>query len=151
VYLGLLLDTHWQKLCALIERDELALAPGYATNLERIENRDVVDSLVVEWCAARTSEQVLALMADAGLVAAPVNDYATAIADEHVRDREMLQQVTMVDGNVVEITGPAAKFSRTPTEVRHGAPRANQHTDEVLGEFFDIDELAEVINQCYKL
>ena len=141
VYLGLLLDTHWQKLCVLIERDELALAPGYATNLERIENRDVVDSLVVEWCAAHTSEQVLALMADAGLVAAPVNDYAAAIADEHVRDREMLQQVTMVDGNVVEITGPAAKFSRTPTKVRHGAPRSNQHTDEVLGGLFDIGEL----------
>ena len=81
-------------------------------------------------------------MAGAGLVAAPVNDYATAIADEHVRDRDMLQQVTMVDGNVVEITGPAAKFSRTPTEVRHGAPRSNQHTNEILGELFDIDELA---------
>ena len=32
------------------------------------------------------------------------------------------------------LTGPAAKFSRTPVRVRHGAPRPNQHTDEILEE-----------------
>ena len=142
VYLGLLLDTHWQKLCALIERPDLAHAPRHATNLERVENRDAVDALVADWCAARPSEQVLDAMNGAGLVAAPVNDYATAIADEHMRERDMLQPVTMVDGNTVEVTGPAAKFSRTPTRVRHGAPLANQHTTEVLGQFFTTEELA---------
>ncbi|HBV25916.1 MAG TPA: carnitine dehydratase, partial [Acidimicrobiaceae bacterium] len=37
-----------------------------------------------------------------------------------------------VDGSTALLTGPAAKFSRTPVGVRHGAPLPNQHTDEIL-------------------
>ena len=40
-----------------------------------------------------------------------------------------------LDGSSVSLTGPAtSKFSRTPVRVRHGAPRPNQHTDEIPGE-----------------
>lgn len=144
VYLGLVLDTHWQKLCALIGRTDLALAEGYATNLERITNRDEVDGLVASWCRERSADEVLTAMTDAGLVAAPVNTYNDAVADEHVRERDMLQTVEMVDGNAVEVTGPAAKFSRTPTRIRNGAPLSNGDTYEILGAFLTDDELAEL-------
>jgi formyl-CoA transferase len=46
----------------------------------------------------------------------------------------MLQDTELSNGTRAPITGPAAKFSRTPTRVRAGAPRAGQHTEEVLGE-----------------
>ena len=38
------------------------------------------------------------------------------------------------DGTSVPITGPAAKFSRTPTRVRSAAPTLGEHTDEILDE-----------------
>jgi formyl-CoA transferase len=46
----------------------------------------------------------------------------------------MMQTVTFDDGTSAPITGPAAKFSRTPTKVRSAAPSMGQHTDEVLTE-----------------
>jgi formyl-CoA transferase len=42
--------------------------------------------------------------------------------------------VEQSDGSSVPITGPAAKFSRTPTRVRTGAAALGAHTDEVLAE-----------------
>ncbi len=39
-----------------------------------------------------------------------------------------------VDGTVVPMVGPAAKFSRTPTRVRTPAPAFGAHTDELLDE-----------------
>jgi formyl-CoA transferase len=32
------------------------------------------------------------------------------------------------------LTGPVAKFSRTPTRVRTGAPALGEHNDEILSE-----------------
>jgi formyl-CoA transferase len=46
----------------------------------------------------------------------------------------MLQQVGQEDGKPAPITGPAAKFSRTPTRIRTGAPALGAHTDEILAE-----------------
>ncbi|MFT7599897.1 MAG: formyl-CoA transferase [Acidimicrobiales bacterium] len=132
VYIALILDGHWRKLANQLGHPELAEAPGYATNNERIENRDAVDGLVAEWCSSRSSAEVLAAMDEAGIVASPVNDFATAATDPHVLERDMLQVTELRDGTSAPLVGPAAKFSRTPTKVRSPAPASNQHTDEVL-------------------
>jgi len=52
----------------------------------------------------------------------------------HTLERDMLQQVPQEDGKLAPITGPAAKFSRTPTRIRSGAPALGAHTDAVLAE-----------------
>jgi formyl-CoA transferase len=46
----------------------------------------------------------------------------------------MHQQVAQEDGKLAPITGPAAKFSRTPTRIRSGAPALGAHTDEILAD-----------------
>ena len=52
----------------------------------------------------------------------------------HVLARDMMQQVEQVDGTIVPVVGPAAKFSRTPTRVRTPAPAVGAHTEELLDE-----------------
>lgn len=140
LYLAVGLDTHWRKLAALIDRDELGRAPGFATNLERLENRDAVNAVVRNWCSTRTAEEAARLLTDSGLVAAPVRTFEEAAVDPHVAERGMLVDVTLSDGTTAPLTGPAAKFSRTPTTIRNGAPVSGTHTDEVLTELGVTDE-----------
>ena len=45
---------------------------------------------------------------------------------------DMLQPTKLNDGNEIPLTGPAAKFSRTPTRVRSPAPSLGQHTETWL-------------------
>ena len=73
-------------------------------------------------------------MAEKGLPVAKVQTYAEAAQDPHVLERDMLQDVKQEDGTTLPITGPAAKFSRTPTKVRRPAPELGSHSREVLGE-----------------
>jgi formyl-CoA transferase len=68
------------------------------------------------------------------LPVSPVRSYQEAAADAHVRERDMLQDVELEDGTIAPIVGPAAKFSRTPTRVRSGAPALGAHDDEILAE-----------------
>jgi formyl-CoA transferase len=51
-----------------------------------------------------------------------------------VLERDSLQPTEIEDGSTVPLPGPVAKFSRTPTRVRTGAPALGQHNEEILGE-----------------
>jgi formyl-CoA transferase len=128
------LDAHWQRLAALIGRPELGSDPRYATTAERLARRAEVDALLGGWIAPRSVAEAVEGLLAAGLPAAAVRSYAQAAADPHVRARDMLQWTTLEDGTRAPITGPAAKLSRTPTRVRHGAPALGAHADEVLRE-----------------
>jgi formyl-CoA transferase len=132
VYLVAALDRHWRKLADVLGRPDLARAPGFATNDERRGNRAAVNEVIAAWCRPRPVAEVVGVLEAAGLAAGPVRTFAEAAADPHVREREMLQDVELSNGTRAPIVGPAAKFSRTPTRVRTGAPVAGAHTREVL-------------------
>ena len=132
VYLGVLLDDHWKILAPIIGEPELAEHPTFATRDERAVNRDVCNMMVSEWAKQLPREQVLKKLQTAGLPAAPVNTFPEAAKDPHVQERDMLQPVAFSNGVTMPITGPAAKFSRTPTKVRSAAPDIGQHNEEIL-------------------
>lgn len=143
VYLVAALDRQWRALARVIGRPELARSPAFATNTRRCANREAVNGLIAQWCAPRAAGDVIAAMAAAGVVAGPVRDFSQAAADPHVRAREMLQDTGLSNGTSAPLVGPAAKFSRTPTRIRHGAPRAGEQTVEILTELgLDETELA---------
>lgn len=134
VAVGVLIDAHWRILARLLERPELAEHPDYATTAARLARRAEVDGLLAGWVAERSVAEVLEAFDTAGLPAAPVRSYAEAVADPLVAARDMLQTVRQADGTPAPIVGPAAKLSRTPTRVRHGAPALGADDDEILSE-----------------
>jgi formyl-CoA transferase len=136
VMAGVLLDSHWRRLAALIGRPELADDPRFAAAGARIERRGEVDALLAEWARPRSVADVVAVCAEAGIPAAPVRSYAEAARDPHVAARRMLQPVPPEGGSgpAIPVTAPPAKLSRTPTRVRQGAPALGQHNREILAE-----------------
>jgi formyl-CoA transferase len=131
VYTGVLLDSHWQAFTRHIARNDLVDLKG----LDRIQRRDELDALFGGWCATRTTQEVVDTLDGLGLAVTRVNTFAESARDPHVRARDMLQDTALTEpGAHAPLTGPAAKFSRTPTRVRSPAPTLGQHTDEILRE-----------------
>lgn len=130
VYTGVLLDSHWQAFVRHIGRlDLLELkAP------DRLQRRAELDALVASWCGSRTTREVVDTMNVLGLAVTRVNTFAEAAVDPHVQARGMLQDTELTAGAHAPLTGPAAKFSRTPVRVRSAAPALGQHTEEILLE-----------------
>ena len=133
VFGGVLLDSHWRILAPIIGEPDLADHESFASRDRRIENRDACNVLLGNWFAAHTRDEAIAILRDAGLPIAPVNSYAEAARDPHVLERDMLQQTEFRNGESAPITGPAVKFSRTPTRVREPAPEIGEHNREILG------------------
>jgi crotonobetainyl-CoA:carnitine CoA-transferase CaiB-like acyl-CoA transferase len=88
---GVLLDSHWARMAAVVGRPELAHAPGYAHAPARIARRREVDQLVADWARTRSVESALAALIAAELPAAKVQTYGEAARDPAVLERDMLQ------------------------------------------------------------
>jgi formyl-CoA transferase len=134
IYLAVLLDSHWRVLAQMLGRPELADDPGYATATARLKNRPECNRLMSEWLKHKGVAETLAEFNRASIPASPVRTYAEAAQDPHVRERDMLQEITQEDGRTAPITGPAAKFSRTPTRVRKRASALGENNDAILEE-----------------
>ena len=82
--------------------------------------------------ATKTRDEAVSILRQAGLPAAPINTYTESSQDPHVIERDMLQDTELPNGVNAPITGPAVKFSRTPTKVRSRAPEIGEHNAEIL-------------------
>ncbi len=148
VMAGVLLDAHWRRLAALLGRPELGSDPNYATTSARLARRDEVDRLVSDWASERSVDAMVDAFASIGIPAAPVRSYGEAARDPHVAERDMLQLVEPPGGGPpLPLTGPAAKFSRTPTRVRSAAPALGQDNRAILAQLgYSAEALRELVD-----
>ncbi|SFP81278.1 CaiB/BaiF CoA-transferase family protein [Variovorax sp. 770b2] len=124
----------WNALCTVIGRDDLTKDARFTDNVLRIRNRGVlIEELEREFARRTASEWVDALLA-AGVPAAPILDYAEALASEQAVAREMVLKIHHPVEGETRALGFPVKLGGTPQQVRHPAPLLGQHTDQVLGE-----------------
>lgn len=85
----------------------------FATFAARMANREPLEALMGEWCAARTQAEVMEAFTAAEAAIGPVLDMAEIAADAHYAAREA---IVRVEGTPMQ--GVLAKLSATPGEVR---------------------------------
>ena len=126
-------DKHWRRLCEIIGRPELGRDPRFAKNEGRKQHAGEIRSIVGEWAAARSREEVMEVLA--GLVAAgPVNTMEDIFADPHVAARDMLPEIEQVGARPVKLAGSPIKFAGTPANAHRRAPILGEHNEEILAE-----------------
>jgi formyl-CoA transferase len=139
IYVAVLLDSHWRVLCGMLGHEELTGDPSFATATARLQHREECNRLLGAWLRPQTVAEAVERFNQASIPAAPVRTYHQAASDPHVHEREMLQETEQEDGHSAPITGPAAKFSRTPIKVRRRAAALGEDTEAILTELgFDV-------------
>lgn len=125
-------DTQFRTCCAVLGRADWADNPRFATNPDRVRNRDDLYGLMAERLRQRRADEWFALLSAAGVPCGPINDVAGAV---DLADRLGLQPVVEV-GGVPTIANPIT-FSRTPTRYRSPPATLGQDTEAVLGSLKD--------------
>ena len=150
-YLCLLaaLQSHWEKLCRIMDREDLITDPRTQTVANRATNPDFTASCVEEWTKTQTMEEVIRTLSQAELVVAPIYDFPQVIQDEHIREREMVTEVEHPLHGILTLYGVAAKHSLTPGRVRTAAPMLGQHNQEVYGKLlrYSEDKIAQLVEE----
>ncbi|MET0427087.1 MAG: CoA transferase, partial [Microvirga sp.] len=124
----------WVALCEVIGRPELVADRRFLTNTERLQNREALIVEIEASLAARTSEAWTDAFLAAGIPAAPIYDYAQALASEQAQARDMVMEIEHPVEGPIPALGFPVKMSGTPQQVRHPPPLLGQPTDDILAE-----------------
>ena len=124
----------WERLCALIERPDLAADPRFATIADRLANRAPMIEALEAVFVTRTAEEWVARLLDAGIPAAPIYDYAQALDNEHARARGVVMEIDHPIEGKARSLGFPMKMTGTPQQVRLPPPLLGEHTDAILAK-----------------
>ena len=125
----------WRSLCGVIGREDLVDDPRFLTNVDRLKNRVALIEEVEAALATRPAGEWVAALLAVGVPAAPIHNYAEALASEQAVARQMVVEIEHPAEGTINALGFPVKLSGTPQQVRYPAPLLGQHTDEVLREF----------------
>ncbi|SPF79723.1 CaiB/BaiF CoA transferase family protein [Pseudoprimorskyibacter insulae] len=82
-------DAQYQRLCRLLGLPDMAEAPEFLSNADRIANREEMIGLLTEATLRRTRADLLAACEAEGVPAGPINDMADVFNDPQVQARGM--------------------------------------------------------------
>lgn len=134
-------DRQFATLCQLIGQPELCADPRFSSNPARVENRDVLISILNDVFLTRPAAEWVDALLARNVPAGRVNDVSTALNDPQVQARGLVHELAHMN-DVLKLVGPPVGFSGTPATVRTPPPALGEHTDEVLRVAFGLDEAA---------
>lgn len=120
-------DAQYQRLCKLLGLEDLAFAPEYLTNANRIENRTELTRRLTEATQQRSKADMLAACEAEGVPAGPINDLAEVFDDPQVQARDMQLDLDGVPG-----VRPPFRFSDAEISLDRPAPKLGED-DHITG------------------
>ena len=128
-------DGQFRRFCDALTLGALPDDPRFATNPDRVTNRDALNAVLGPVLASRNAADIITMMEGAGVPAGPVHRLDQVFSSDQAIAREMVVEMTHpASGGTVPMLGNPIKMSRTPVSYRHAPPSFGEHTDEVLAE-----------------
>jgi crotonobetainyl-CoA:carnitine CoA-transferase CaiB-like acyl-CoA transferase len=125
----------FKRWADLMGEDHWLSDPRFKDDISRGNNGEVISARLAEWCAMRTSAEVLDAMEAARLPAGPIMSPQDVLDDPHVAAKGMFQPVEYPG---LEKPAPLmvtpVELSETPGEIRRRPPTLGEHTDQIMAE-----------------
>jgi itaconate CoA-transferase len=144
VVLAIQNEREWQRLCSdVLGRPDLANDPRFATNQERLRNREVLEPIIEALLADCSVEEAEARLEQASIAYSRLNDVAEVLSHPQVLARDRLIDVSVANGHVDLLRSP---FNiQGVDEAPSAVPSVGQHTDAILGELgYDAASITEL-------
>jgi crotonobetainyl-CoA:carnitine CoA-transferase CaiB-like acyl-CoA transferase len=122
----------WARFCTVIGMADLKDHPDYATNSDRVINRDKLVPLLQDVFHTKTTKEWVAELEAASIPCGPVLKFSEIFEDPHVLAREQVVEVQHPTAGKVKMTGIPIKLSGTPGEIKSAPPILGQDTREIL-------------------
>jgi len=125
-------DGQYRKFCEIAGVPELSSDERFATNPERVRNREALVPLLEGVFATRSTAGWIERLWKEGIPAGPINTVDRALEAPNTLAREMVVEMPHPKAGSVRLIGSPMKFSATPVEYRRPPPLLGEHTEEVL-------------------
>jgi len=128
-------EKFWGGFCRALERTAWIDDARFASNRQRLANRETLMPMVEALFREHTTEAWLARLHAAGVPAAPILAVDRVLADPQVRHRRMVVDVEHPRHGTLPTLGTPLKIDGAAAPPVTAAPALGQHTDAVLNEW----------------
>jgi crotonobetainyl-CoA:carnitine CoA-transferase CaiB-like acyl-CoA transferase len=123
-------NTQFANLCGVIGRTELVENERFATNPDRVANREALISELQREFGERPADEWADELRAAGVPSGPVNTLADVLADEHLLGSGMLQGLDHPSAGHLEMLASPILIDGERLSIRRPPPTLGQHTEE---------------------
>src|SRR5712691_9465380 len=127
-------NRQWEGLARALEQPQFLKDERFKTPALRGENVEARLQITQDVLIGRKSAEWLDRLTRADVPCAPVLTRTEMIRHPHVQAMGIVEETEHPAAGRLRQSRAAARFSKTPTAIRRGAPALGEHTDEILGE-----------------
>ncbi len=127
-------EKFWRALVLALGDAELATNPKFTGNAARVTHRSEIDERIAAAFRAKTHDEWLRRLTEAGAIFAPVRTVPEVLDDPAVRSG-MLTELAHPRAGLISVLNNPVHMSESPPAIRKPPPCLGEHTDEVLREW----------------
>jgi len=124
-------DEVWERFLKAINKEELSKDPRFINDMNRSLNSHLIDPIVQEWAAGKTTEEIIDILKEARVGCYRVNTVDQLLNDPQSKAREMVVNVEYPTLGELSIVGIPIKLSPNPGQIKTLAPKIGEHNEEI--------------------
>jgi len=133
-------EEEWKGFCGAIGKPSLATDPKFKDLASRKANEDELDKIVTEWTINYTPEESMEILQKAGVPAGAVRSSKYVAECPQLKHRNYWWTLPHPEMGDVVYLGHSCKLSKTPYEVKTGAPILGENTEHVCKNVIGMTE-----------
>ncbi len=138
VSIAILTENEWRAFCQVIGNPPWTDMEEFSDGYKRAMNRKELDRKISEWTITHTPNEVMEILQNVEVAAAPCEDTEDRFLDPHFQERQILIDVEHPATGVDWIPNVICRMSETPGAIRRPAPRLGEHNHYVFGELLGL-------------
>lgn len=139
----------WRALAQAMGREDMLVGDRYEGYEARSLHKDEIYPAVEEWVKSfRSADEIVALLAVAGVPCERVNDIAQAVAHPQIRARGMLVDLTHPKLGPMKVVNSGIRLTNSSADVRGLPPDLGEHNREIVTGLLGYD--ASEVDQLHR-
>ena len=140
-------DAQWRHCAEACGHAEWADDPRFATLADRKANEDALEALLAGWAAEQDGPAALERLQAAAVPAGLVLTASEVLSDPQLAERGYFVYLDHAEAGRRAYDGSGFHLSKTPVELRRGAPLLGEHTWEIAADVLGLspDEIGALI------